>query len=246
MMALLVLAFVVQTWLVYADSSGRQTPPLSELAERGQRVWLDHNCQSCHQIYGFGGFLGPDLTNAIRSLTDARLDLILTEGAGLMPAFALGADDRSALKQFLVELDRTGVGQVRYREPPKTSELLDHLVELVTERGAPLTDAQAAGLVVVRREKCIACHLPNHGSPTRAPDLSTAVGRLGAEKLAAVLVEGVPGTVMPRFDMPSADRAAVIEFLAWMESHPDKVASAFASTQAEGGSPWALPWFEYE
>ena len=109
-----------------------------------------------------------------------------------------------------------------------------------------MTDAQAAGLAVVRREKCLACHLPNHASPTRAPDLSTAVGRLGAEKLAAVLVEGVPGTVMPRFDMPAADRAVVIEFLAWMQSHPGKVASVFASTQAEGGSPWALPWFEYE
>ena len=120
MMALLVAAFIFQTWLVYADGTGRETPPLSALATRGQDLWLENNCQSCHQIYGFGGFLGPDLTNAASSLTDARLRLILVSGAGRMPAFGFGDEDRSALKQFLVELDRTGIGQARYQAPLPT------------------------------------------------------------------------------------------------------------------------------
>ena len=29
----------------------------------GRIVWQKNNCQSCHQLYGLGGYLGPDLTN---------------------------------------------------------------------------------------------------------------------------------------------------------------------------------------
>ena len=54
----LVLIFFVQTWFVYTDPAGRRTPALSREATLGQKVWHDHNCQSCHQLYGFGGFLG--------------------------------------------------------------------------------------------------------------------------------------------------------------------------------------------
>jgi len=246
MFAFLVAAFVIQTWLVYSDPAGRQTPPLSPLADRGQRLWFDHNCQSCHQIYGFGGFLGPDLTNAAGSLTEARLRLILTEGAGRMPAFGFDEEQRGALQQFFVELDRTGVSQARHQPQVPTAELLDHLVETVTARGEPLTGSQAKGLAVVRREKCVTCHLPNYASPVSAPDLATAVGRLGREKIAAVLVDGVPGTVMPRFAMPDAERAAVIDFLAWMESHSEQVARVFAGTRVKGGASWSIPWFEFE
>lgn len=34
-MAVLIGAFVFQTWLVYSDTAGRQTPPLSDLASQG-------------------------------------------------------------------------------------------------------------------------------------------------------------------------------------------------------------------
>jgi len=246
MLALLVAAFVLQTWMVYTDPTGRETPPLSAVAQRGQQIWLENNCQSCHQIYGFGGFLGPDLTNAVGSLTDARLRLILTEGSGRMPAFGLDEDDRGALQQFLVELDRTGISQARHQQPIPTAELLDHLVETVVARGEVLTISQAHGLSIVRREKCIACHLPNAASPMRAPDLSTAVGRLGSEKIKQVLESGVPGTVMPRFEMPDAERAAVIEFLRWMEARPGPVGRVFEVTRPNGGSAWSIPWFEFE
>lgn len=246
MFALLVAAFVFQTWLVYSDTTGRQTPPLSSLAGRGQELWHDHNCQSCHQIYGFGGFLGPDLTNAVGSLTDARLKLILTEGAGRMPAFGLDEDDRSALQQFFVELDRTGISQARHQQPRPTAELLDHLVETVVSRGDALTLTQAQGLSIVRREKCVACHLPNAASPMRAPDLSTAASRLGRAKIKEVLERGVPGTVMPRFEMPDAERDAVIAFLEWMQAHPDSVARVFDVTRPDGASAWSIPWFEFE
>ncbi len=243
---MLLAAFFVQTWLVYADQTGHATPPLSALASRGQELWHDHNCQSCHQVFGFGGFLGPDLTNATHSLTDARLDLILTEGSGLMPAFHLGQNDRAALAQFLVEVDRTGVGQPRMQPAVPTAELLDHLVKTVAERGGTLTDVEATGLSVMRKEKCVACHLPNLSSPLRAPDLTLALEKNGRDKVLRVLAEGVPGTSMPRFGFSAAHRDGVVAMLGWLGKHKEQAARVFEVTKPDGASIWSIPWFEYE
>ena len=242
----LVAVFLVQTWLVYSDTIGRRTPPLSAQAAEGQRLWRRHNCQSCHQIYGFGGFLGPDLTNAAATLTEARVDLILTAGSGLMPAFGLPAENRAALLRFLTELDRTGVSQPRLQPRRPTAELLDHLVATVTGRGEPLTDLEAAGLEILRREKCIACHLPNFDTPVRAPDLTTVLDRRGEEQVLAVLAAGVPGKVMPKFAFSPRQQSGVIASLLWLGDHGEQAARVFEVTRPGGWSLSSIPWFEYE
>lgn len=246
LIACLVAAFVFQTWLVYADRIGYRTPPLSVEAARGQEVWHDNNCQSCHQLYGFGGFLGPDLTNAAGTLTEARLQLILTEGAGLMPAFHLDEQDRAAVLQFLIEMDKTGVSQPRLQAPVPTDELLDHLVTKVTERGDPLTDAEQTGLRVMRREKCVACHLPNLSSPVRAPDLTKAIEKHGSDKVLAILAEGVPGTTMPKFAFPPSEREGVVALLRWLSAHADAAERVFEVTRPGAGAARSIPWFEFD
>ena len=236
----LVVAFFVQTLLVYSDPAGRRTPPLSSLAREGQSLWLRHNCQSCHQIHGFGGFLGPDLTNAAPSLTEARMERMLTGGAGQMPAFHLAADQRSALLQFLVEIDKTGISQPRVAPKLPPDELLDLLVAK-----AELSAAESEGLAILRKEKCIACHLPNHGSAVRAPDLTTALGRLGKEKVLQTLANGVQGTVMPKLKLGEAEQEGIIAFLDWLQANRDQAARVFSVTRPGGGSLLSIPWWEY-
>ena len=103
LLAGLVLCFGVQTWLVYSDEPSGVRLEGEELA--GAHAWQRHNCQSCHQLYGFGGFLGPDLTNAADRLGPdglrQRLEQVVTEGAGQMPAFDTSPDERAALVAFL-------------------------------------------------------------------------------------------------------------------------------------------------
>ena len=240
----LIAAFFLQTWLVYSDTAGRETPPLSELAARGQQVWHDKNCQSCHQIYGFGGFLGPDLTNAIGTLTEARLDLILTEGAGAMPAFHLDAGERDALRQWFTELDQTGVAQPRLEPKRPVGEMIDHLVAQVDD---PLTEPEALGRDIVQKQVCISCHLPNLATTVRAPDLTTALERLGEQRVREILAAGVPGTVMPKFNFSDREQSGVIAFLAWLGEHREQTQRVFEATRPGDDWSWAaVPWFEYD
>ena len=195
----LVGIFLVQTWMIYTDPAGRSSPPLSDLAKRGQQLWLGNNCQSCHQLFGFGGFLGPDLTNAAQRLTSARIETMLTEGAGRMPPFHMNPDDCGALEQFLRELDGMGVGQARIGDITPPRDLLAELIETTAPEDEPLSPLEEQGRAIMFEQNCINCHLPNSRSAYRAPDVTMLASRIGRERLAATLAEGVPGKPMPRF-----------------------------------------------
>lgn len=245
-MAALVGAFALQTWLVYSDPTGRSSPPLTVLAAEGRGIWHRHNCQSCHQLYGFGGFLGPDLTNAVDGLSPARLDSILTQGSQQMPAFGLAAEERDAVAQFLREVGETGVSQPKRGESLPPAEILKKLVARAIESDGPLPEDVARGCAIVEEQGCIGCHLPNPRSLHRAPDLTTMHERVERERMLTVLAEGIPGKAMPRLQLSAADGEAVRAFLQWMEERGDAIRTEFASIGSEGRIVLsALPWFEY-
>ena len=241
----LVLAFCVQTWMVYADPAGRVTP-LSAEAARGREIWHIENCQSCHQLYGFGGFLGPDLTNAAERLTAARLEAILTVGAGQMPAFELGADERDAIAAFLTEVHATGVGQLQPLRSFDAPETLVRAVDAATAGGAALEGAEARGRDVLLAQKCLGCHLPNPVSEKEAADLTGLVGRLGTGGVSGILSTGIPAKGMPRFDLAPEEHDALLSFLAWLSRNAETVRTVFADAAPQRDEARGLPWFEYE
>jgi len=242
----LVGVFVVQTWIVYSDPTGRGAPPLSVEASRGRGVWRRHNCQSCHQVYGFGGFIGPDLTNAAKELTPARLDSILTVGSGAMPAFDLPPDERRALGAYLEELHRTGVSQPRAIEPRPAREVVQELTDAIVAAQGPLSALEQAGLAIFQRENCIDCHLPNPSSAFRATDITGLGDRFDRARLWVVLDEGVPGKAMPHFGFADRDKEALHAWLAFLAHHGDALrAELERDGNARGNALLRLPWFEY-
>ena len=246
LVALLLGVFFLQTWLVYSDPAGRSTPRLSALAAAGSRVWHEHNCQSCHQLYGFGGFLGPDLTNAADRLTPARIDAILTNGSGQMPAFRLPPADQRAMQRFLEEIDATGVGQLRAYTGEPPSVLLARLVSIGSGQNGGLSESAALGRDIVLRENCVDCHLPNHQSAYQAPDLTLATGKHGREKLLSILASGVPGKPMPIFRLTPEQQTGVHDFLVWLGQNGVAIRNGFEVTKrAAESSILDLPWFEY-
>lgn len=80
----------------------------------GQEIWQEKNCQSCHQLYGLGGYMGPDLTN-IASDSGKGAEYMYTfmkYGTGRMPNYHLTDDEINDLITFLSWVNKSGVSHV--------------------------------------------------------------------------------------------------------------------------------------
>jgi nitric oxide reductase subunit C len=81
----------------------------------GKIVWQKYNCQSCHQIYGLGGYLGPDLTNVVsqKGKGDAYVLGLIKGGTQQMPVFSLTGEEQKLLLDFLHAADESGKADPR-------------------------------------------------------------------------------------------------------------------------------------
>jgi len=238
---ILVGVFATQTWLVYSDPAGR-THALSSQAMEGMAIWRENNCQSCHQIYGFGGFLGPDLTNSFGTLSPEHLESILTVGAGQMPAFRLDHEERAAITSYFREIDATGVSQPKLGEAVPPAELLRQLVE----GGEALSPDVARGWEIAMAQNCISCHKPNEQSIHLATDLTTMVETLASDRISEVLRDGIPSKAMPRLALSPADCEAVLALLTWMNERGPEIRGRFENLATGPELDLAkMPWFEY-
>ncbi|MHA1544136.1 MAG: c-type cytochrome, partial [Alphaproteobacteria bacterium] len=59
-------SFIFYSGYIYSSGTATHSaaPPSLE-AQAGQRLFQKKNCIACHQFYGLGGYMGPDLTNVI-------------------------------------------------------------------------------------------------------------------------------------------------------------------------------------
>ncbi len=110
---MLVFAYCMQSWIVYSDETPASFVQLSQKASRGQKLWYKHNCQSCHQLFGFGGFLGPDLTNVSQKFSSESIQAILKTGPGSMPSIKITLSESQELLEFLSEINKLGISDPR-------------------------------------------------------------------------------------------------------------------------------------
>ncbi len=103
--------FLAYNFNIYTGKEDYGDIRLSEKALQGQNLWLKNNCNSCHQIYGLGGYLGPDLTNvySFRKGDDTYLKAMFNSGIKSMPLFHFNESQQEELLQFLKEMDQTGL-----------------------------------------------------------------------------------------------------------------------------------------
>ena len=258
LLAVLVLSFGVQTGLVYSDD---RSEPLSEAAREGRALWQAYACQTCHQFYGQGGFLGPDLTNAAGRVDSTRLVSLLTVGSGQMPPLGFSDEETAAMAAFLREMDRPEIGRGELRlgtpgEGAGAQAAFERAVEAALGDGAAGgTDEDlaevAAGFAAYRIRPCSACHFPFRDSPVGAPDLSLvagAAGSLAPDSLDQVLAEGRPllGMPPPVPPLDAADRAAITAFLEFLAANREQLEAATEALAADRSLDWgALPWWEF-
>ncbi|MEN9440628.1 MAG: hypothetical protein RLZ33_704 [Bacteroidota bacterium] len=108
----LCLLFLVFSFSIYLKPYSISTFQKNEfeLAGKGRLVWQKYNCQACHQLYGLGGYLGPDLTNEFRKLNknEDALRAFFKGGMKQMPQFNLSKEEEIQLIEFLKSTDATG------------------------------------------------------------------------------------------------------------------------------------------
>jgi nitric oxide reductase subunit C len=104
----LIVFFSLYNFTIYTSKSNYGPIQFSKLAVKGEAVWLHNNCNSCHQLYGLGGYLGPDLTNEYTLRGPEFIKAMAVSGVKVMPKFNFNESEKSALVQFLKEVDHTG------------------------------------------------------------------------------------------------------------------------------------------
>jgi len=246
MLGILALCFVSQTYLVYADPTETRVLQGEEL--EGRRVWLANNCQACHQLYGFGGFLGPDLTNVAARLQKPQLADRLALGQGQMPKFDLPAQQVDALWQFLSAMNETGIGQARnpgsggalVKGNPLPSPNTLAVQKILQESG---NEAAQNGFDIYRSYTCVGCHVLFGESAIGAPDLSLSGARLSPDEIEYKLEVGVP-PIMPPSGLSADKRKEVQVFISFLAQNRS-AALALVEEHADDAFWTNLPWWEF-
>lgn len=245
LLGILFLCFLGQTFLVYADDS--PSVELDEVAQQGRRIWLNNNCQACHQLYGFGGFLGPDLTNAAGRLQKQQLADRLALGEGQMPKFEVSPVEVDALWAFLTAMDESGVGQARNPALASGDGSGGSMPAMAAASSVIAASGDAAvenGFRIFKEGACTACHVLFGTSAIGAPDLSLTYTRLGPEEIQQVLEVGIAPT-MPPSGLSPEQRAQVQAFITYLGEHRESGLEKLK--EEKGGSFWSsLPWWEFE
>ncbi len=105
--SIFVVSFLIYSFTLYTDDVEGQKG-LSLQAANGKMIWQEKNCTACHQIYGLGGHLGPDLTNVSQTRSKAYIEVFLRNGTEVMPNFHLTDQEIADLQSYLESLNQTG------------------------------------------------------------------------------------------------------------------------------------------
>jgi len=106
----LFVTFTVYSAIVYTTGTSGISHPDEEIT-RGKLVFQHYNCSACHQLYGLGGYLGPDLTTVMSQPGKGAgyVRGVLKTGTQRMPDFKLSDENIRALVGFLSYVDQTAI-----------------------------------------------------------------------------------------------------------------------------------------
>lgn len=101
----LFLSFFVYSFVVYTSGTDydREISHFTEEAKQGKEVFQKYNCIACHQFYGLGGYMGPDLTNVISDPNKGSnyAKAFIQSGTAKMPRFDMEEAELDALLAYL-------------------------------------------------------------------------------------------------------------------------------------------------
>jgi nitric oxide reductase subunit C len=112
LMGVLASAFLYYSFTLYA-SLPVDHPVANNESAKGKLLWQQYNCNSCHQVYGLGGYLGPDLTNVYSRRGSGYITGLLKSGTVTMPDFHLKEAEIKSFLAYFENMDATGKSDPR-------------------------------------------------------------------------------------------------------------------------------------
>jgi nitric oxide reductase subunit C len=109
---LLAIAFLSYSFYIYSALPVANYGSSNE-SRKGKMIWQQYNCNACHQVYGLGGYLGPDLTNVYSLRGPAYINAFLSTGTVSMPNFQLTTEEKNNLIHWLKEIDSSGSSDLK-------------------------------------------------------------------------------------------------------------------------------------
>lgn len=111
--------YLLYSIIVYTRGTKNIVVPAAEeqvQINKGKLLFQQYNCIACHQVYGLGGYLGPELTTAYSDKNRGELYMkaFLKAGGQRMPNFHFNDEDINTLISYLKYVDATAV---TYRNP---------------------------------------------------------------------------------------------------------------------------------
>jgi nitric oxide reductase subunit C len=106
---ILFLVFAVYTSFVYTTGTSATNVVMNEQALQGKELFQKYNCGACHQIYGLGGYLGPELTDIVSKpgKSPAYLKAMMNAGVLPMPSYNLKDEQADQLLAYLIYINQT-------------------------------------------------------------------------------------------------------------------------------------------
>jgi nitric oxide reductase subunit C len=107
---ILFVSYAAYSAWVYTNGTDLTSPlNYAEQQQKGKLLWQKHNCVSCHQLYGLGGYLGPDLTHVIsdKKKGKALAYAMMKTGNNVMPDFGFKDEEVNCLISYLSYVDST-------------------------------------------------------------------------------------------------------------------------------------------
>ncbi len=104
---------------IYTDAT--RAPAMKEDAAKGKIIFQNKNCIACHQLYGLGGFMGPDLTYVCYEPGKGKdyARTFIANGTARMPDFKLSDNETDLLIAYLEYAGRTASAHVVFELPKK-------------------------------------------------------------------------------------------------------------------------------
>jgi len=96
---------------VYTTGTDTLKSPVEATAEviEGKELFQKKNCIACHQVFGLGGYIGPELTNTISEPGKGKgyAKALLSAGLNKMPNYHFTEQEMNCLISYLEFIDRS-------------------------------------------------------------------------------------------------------------------------------------------